>query len=183
MPGRFFQPSISDRFSGLSSGKLPRMPKRLGYLAAASSEILPEFGSQPGGCNRQALTPAASMSRMHSSAVYEGTWRCDGLVGGPADQMWTCASTVNIAGFMLLNTGRFSIWQFSADPVSCRTRRAQLQVAALGPRQFLVEHVTNAPDGVPCDQIWTWSIDDQHGGPLAASAPRRSCYAIPRAFG
>ena len=25
------------------------------------------------------------MSRMHSSAVYEVTWRCDGLVGGPAE--------------------------------------------------------------------------------------------------
>src|SRR6516164_2646259 len=96
MPGRFFQPSIRDRLSGLSSGKLPRMPNRPGYLAAASSEIFPEFGSQPGGCNRQALTPAASMSRMHSSAVYEVTWRCDGLVGGPADQICTCASTINI---------------------------------------------------------------------------------------
>src|SRR5215831_16143376 len=97
MPGRLFQVSISERFSGLSIGKLPRIPKRLGYLAAASSEILPEFGSQPGGCSRQALTPAASMSRMHSSAVYEVTWRCDGLVGGPADQMWTWASTISIA--------------------------------------------------------------------------------------
>src|SRR5712671_5543551 len=101
MPGRLFQVSISARFSGRSSGKLPRIPKRFGYLAAASSEILPEFGSQPGGCSRQALTPAASMSRMHSSAVYEVTWRCDGLVGGPADQMWTCASTISMA-FLLL---------------------------------------------------------------------------------
>src|SRR5579862_4307931 len=101
MPGRFFQPSIRLRLSGLSSGKLPRMPKRVGYLAAASSEILPEFGSQPGGCSRQALTPAASMSRMHSSAVYEFTWRCDGLPGGPADQMWTCASTISMA-FLLI---------------------------------------------------------------------------------
>src|ERR1700745_961264 len=97
MPGRLFQVSISPRFSDLSSGKLPRIPKRWGYLAAPTSEILPAFGSQPGGCSRQALTPAASMSRMHSSAVYEVTWRCDGLVGGPADQMWTCASTMSIA--------------------------------------------------------------------------------------
>src|ERR1044071_2673048 len=97
MPGRFFQPSINDRFSGLSSGKLPRIAKRFGYLAAASSEILPEFGSHPGGCNMQASTPAASISRMHSSAVKDVTWRCDGLVGGPADQMWTCASTIFIA--------------------------------------------------------------------------------------
>src|SRR5215472_5738411 len=103
MLGRLFHVSISERFSGLSSGKLPRMPKRLGYLAAASSEIFPEFGSQPGGCNRHALTPAASISRMHSSAVYEVTWRCDGLVGGPADQMWTCASTISMA-FSLLST-------------------------------------------------------------------------------
>src|SRR5262252_16770 len=73
------------------------MPNRFGYLAAASSETFPEFGSQPGGCKRQALTPAASMSRMHSSAVYEVTWRCDGLVGGPADQMWTWASTISMA--------------------------------------------------------------------------------------
>src|SRR6266481_9769256 len=101
MPGRLFHVSISDRFSGLSSGKLPRIAKRFGYLAAASSETLPEFGSQPGGCSRQALTPAASMSRMHSSAVYEVTWRCDGLVGGPADQMWTCAATISMA-FLLL---------------------------------------------------------------------------------
>src|SRR5215468_11477376 len=101
MPGRLFQVSISARFSGLSTGKLPRIPKRFGYLAAASSEIVPEFGSHPGGCNRQALTPAASMSRMHSSAVYEVTWRCDGLVGGPADQMWTCASTINMAAPLL----------------------------------------------------------------------------------
>src|SRR5215470_5685410 len=101
MPGRFFQPSISDRFSGLSSGKLPRIPKRFGYLDAASSDIFPEFGSQPGGCSKQALTPAASMSRMHSSAVYEVTWRCDGLVGGPADQMWTCASTISTAFLQL----------------------------------------------------------------------------------
>src|ERR1700752_4773564 len=78
------------------------MPKRFGYLAAASSEIFPEFGSQPGGCNRQASTPAASMSRMQSSAVNEVTWRCDGLVGGPADQMWTCASTINMAFPLLL---------------------------------------------------------------------------------
>src|SRR5262252_10704294 len=97
MPGRCFQVSVSARFSGLSSGKLPRIAKRFGYLAAASSEILPEFGSQPGGCSRQASTPAASMSRMHSSAVYEVTWRCDGLVGGPADQMWTWASTISMA--------------------------------------------------------------------------------------
>src|SRR5215469_18596264 len=97
MPGRLFHPSIKDRLSGLSSGKFPRMPKRFGYLAAASSETLPEFGSQPGGCSRHALTPAASMSRMHSSAVYELTWRCDGLVGGPADQIWTCASTISMA--------------------------------------------------------------------------------------
>src|SRR5580658_1749441 len=97
MPGRLFQVSIKDRFSGLSSGKLPRMPKRFGYLVAASSEILPEFGSQPGGCSRQALTPAASMSRMHSSAEYELTWRCIALVGGPADQIWTCASTISMA--------------------------------------------------------------------------------------
>src|SRR5882724_10222131 len=101
MPGRLCQVSISDRFSGLSIGKLPRIPKRFGYLAAASSEILPEFVSQPGGCSRQALTPAASMSRMHSSAEYEVTWRCDGLVGGPADQMWTCASTINILSPLL----------------------------------------------------------------------------------
>src|SRR5215831_3892805 len=102
MPGRLFQESISDRFSGLSIGKFPRIAKRFGYLAAASSEILPELGSQPGGCSRQALTPAASMSRMHSSAVYEVTWRCDGLVGGPADQMWTCASTINMAFSLLI---------------------------------------------------------------------------------
>src|SRR6267378_4987621 len=101
MPGRLFQLSISERFSGLSSGKLPRIAKRSGYLAAASSEIFPELGSQPGGCSRHALTPAASMSRMHSSAVYEVTWRCDGLVGGPADQMWTCASTINMLSPLL----------------------------------------------------------------------------------
>src|SRR5437763_6645690 len=96
MPGRFPHPSINERLSGLSSGKLPRIAKRFGYLAAASSEILPEFGSQPGGCNMQASTPAASISRMHSSAEKDVTWRCDGLPGGPADQMWTCASTINM---------------------------------------------------------------------------------------
>src|SRR4029077_4123735 len=109
MPGRRFQVSINERFSGLSSGKLPRIPKRFGYLAAASSEILPEFGSQPGGCSRQALTPAASISRMHSSAEYEVTWRCDGLVGGPADQMWTCASTISMLSPLLA----------TIRPVSC----------------------------------------------------------------
>src|SRR6266850_2366384 len=103
IPGRLFQVSISERFSGLSSGKLPRIAKRFGYLAAASSEILPEFGSQPGGCSRQASTPAESMSRMHSSALYKVTWRCDGLVGGPADQMWTCASTINMAFLLTLS--------------------------------------------------------------------------------
>src|SRR5215212_745827 len=97
MPGRLFQPSIRLRLSGLSSGKLPKIAKRFGYLAAASSEIFPEFGSQPGVCNMQASTPAASISRMHSSAEKEVTCRCDGLVGGPADQMWTCASTIFIA--------------------------------------------------------------------------------------
>src|SRR6201987_6565605 len=117
MPGRLLQGSISERFSGLSGGKLPRIAKRLGYLAAASSEILPEFGSQPGGCSRQALTPAASMSRIHSSAVYEVTWRCDGLVGGPADQIWTCASTINIAFSLLYGAAGFC--PCSADGVPC----------------------------------------------------------------
>src|SRR5581483_7214206 len=100
MPGRFFQPSISPRFSGLSSGKLPRMAKRFGYLAAASSEILPAFGSQPGGCSKQALTPASPLSRMHSSAGEALTWRCAGLAGGPGHQMWTWASTISI-GFLV----------------------------------------------------------------------------------
>src|SRR5215469_13254299 len=123
MPGRLFQVSISARFSGLSSGKLPRIAKRFGYLAAASFEILPEFGSQPGGCSRQASTPAASMSRMHSTAVYEVTWRCDGLVGGPADQMWTWASTINMASSRLVSlrdrhaTRCRSLWDsLSQDP-------------------------------------------------------------------
>src|SRR5437773_1003763 len=124
MPGRLFQVSISARFSGLSSGKLPRIAKRFGYLAAASSEILPEFGSQPGGCSRQAFTPAASISRMHSSAVYEVTWRCEGLVGGPADQMWTCASTISM----------LSPWKLRSQPAMLRDV-AHLRIASLaGPR-------------------------------------------------
>src|ERR1700729_1435028 len=97
MPGRLFQVSMSLWFSGLSSGKLPSIPKRVGYFAAAASDTAPELGSQPGGCSRQALTPPASMSRMHSSAEYELTWRCIALVGGPADQIWTCASTISMA--------------------------------------------------------------------------------------
>src|SRR5207253_1534947 len=60
---------------------------------------------QPGGCSRQALTPAASISRMHSSAEYKVTWRCDGLVGGPADQMWTCASTISMLSPLLATIG------------------------------------------------------------------------------
>src|SRR5947207_15766913 len=101
MPGRLFQPSVRLRLSALSSGKLRGIAHRFGYLAAASSEILPEFGSQPGGCNMQASTPAASISRMHSSAEKDVTWRCDGLVGGPADQMWTCASTISMVSLPL----------------------------------------------------------------------------------
>ena len=70
---------------------------RFGYLAAASSDILPEFGSQPGGCRRQASTPAASIRGCTPRPYRRLTWRCAALVGGPADQMWTCASTISMA--------------------------------------------------------------------------------------
>jgi hypothetical protein len=49
IPGRFFQPSISPRLSGLSSGKLPRIARRSGCWRAASTASSLEFGSQDAG--------------------------------------------------------------------------------------------------------------------------------------
>ena len=64
--------SIAVRLSGLSSGKLPRIARRLGYWRAASTASALELGSHPGGWIRAALTPPASISFSTSSAVKSG---------------------------------------------------------------------------------------------------------------
>src|SRR5439155_24662293 len=94
MPGRFFQPAINSRLSGLSSGNWPRIAKRFGYLTQAASATAPELGSQPGGWISAASTPAASISFRQSSAEYDGICRCIALVGRFCDQRWICASTI-----------------------------------------------------------------------------------------
>ena len=74
IPGRFFQPSISPRLSGLSSGKLPRIARRSGCWRAASTASSLEFGSQDaGGWITAASTPASSISFSRSSLVKAAT--------------------------------------------------------------------------------------------------------------
>src|SRR6266581_810771 len=72
------------------------MANRFGYFVSAATASSTPFASQPGGCSTTALTPAASISAMHSSAEYDDVWRCC-PEGVPLDQMWTCASTISIA--------------------------------------------------------------------------------------
>src|SRR6202158_2186771 len=102
MPGRLFQPATRLWLSGLSSGKLPRIPKRFGYLAAAASATAPELGSQPGGWISAALTPPASISFRQSSADQDGIWRCAAFVGRPCNHRWICASTISMDVLLLL---------------------------------------------------------------------------------
>ena len=69
MPAWLFHVFTSERFSGLPTSKNPRMAKRSGCCLAASSATSFAIGSQLGGCNTTAVTPAASMSFSTSSCV------------------------------------------------------------------------------------------------------------------
>src|ERR1700674_3732269 len=106
MPGRLFQPATRLRLSGLSSGKLPRIPKRFGYLAAAASATAPELGSQPGGWISAAFTPPASISFRQSSAEQDGIWRCAAFVGRPCTHRWICASTISMVVLLPIRHSR-----------------------------------------------------------------------------
>src|SRR5262252_6917628 len=97
MPGRLFQPAIRARLSGRSRGKFPRIASRLGCWRAASIANSLELGSHPGGWITAASTPASSISFSRSSFEKLATWRWLGFVGLLLAQMWTCASTTNMA--------------------------------------------------------------------------------------
>src|ERR1700687_4429694 len=94
MPGCFFQPSISPRLSGRSSGNFPRIASLPGCSRAASIASAFELGSHPGGWRIAASTPASSISFNRLSALKPDICRWVGWVGGPLLQMWTCASTI-----------------------------------------------------------------------------------------
>src|SRR3979409_2501035 len=100
MPGRLFQSATRLRLSGLSSGKLPRIAKRVGDFWPPASATPRELGSQPGGWSSAASTPPASISFRQSSADQAGIWRCAAFVGSPCCHRWICASTISMVSLL-----------------------------------------------------------------------------------